>query len=399
MTGGGALDQWICERERRNRLAALAALARMTSGEIAPNPTSLRDRVLRRLVVMRAWTVHPRSAHRVTVALVRYKIVGVIVVAGCTASLSGMLGGSSNNSAPAPRPTNSSSNNASSDALASNQSSSNSSATNRPASNISSSSSSSQAEASYDPQADALAKMQQSLLKLHHDCALEVAMQFDFTGFDKAMWSDIHDGYGDEDPSARQRVGLRGDAVGECASVISALTQRCKSQKRKPVNTIRCVFDGFSKKQKDDSPEEWTRRNMSLADGVFTMRMGPRLGNVEDNAIAVMMGEKLASELKNGATCSERSNCRTFFCNRGACAACRTDRDCTSLAYCDSGGTCFSRAVLEADDGEENSSAGPSSSGPKKAEGKGLGQSCDSSADCNPRYACKAVNSHRSTCR
>jgi hypothetical protein len=208
-----------------------------------------------------------------------------------------------------------------------------------------------------------------------------------------------------------------------CAQVVGVLARRCArtgshddpkprrgdstpppaSKAAPEVKRVECLFTGHEPQKEFEEIDDYVQRNMSFANGVFTVHNDPRLVNIDWNVGYVIKPQAVgASSRKNGASCTTRSNCSSFACVKGVCQPCGPHVACASGATCNrSNGVCYSNEALDGiDRGPSPPSPSPSKSDDKpKKKLKGLGEMCKSSAECRSDLKCVAANGTRSNCR
>jgi len=154
------------------------------------------------------------------------------------------------------------------------------------------------------------------------------------------------------------------------------------------------VFAGAKKRENDEWSETTIRKNLTYQDRVVTLRMTPGMSNDAFTFNDVFEGRAQTADVPNGGACSGGANCTSNFCRNGVCVACGPQLACPAGFSCVYGGYCV----------KPSSSDAPRASSPSKPatggkRGKGLGQMCKSSAECESGRMCRAQSRTRSTCQ
>lgn len=252
-----------------------------------------------------------------------------------------------------------------------------------------------------------------TLAELKTKCPDVTVATPDFEHFDKKKWMELQRG-------GRSRLYLGGD----CAIVLDEVTRRCAASsaprdrdapkgkpskgssdpapvaKGPPVKSIACVFAGAQDEQKGDDADDHLMRNLTLKDGALTLRLHPRLANVQWNASSLISsgGADPKGEKRVGLSCAANADCKSKLCAAGTCKICTEDSACGKGRVC-SANKCWVPRDSSDDEPSSSSSSSPARAADPDKNKKGLGQSCKSSSECASRYTCKPVSKSRSTCR
>ncbi len=251
-----------------------------------------------------------------------------------------------------------------------------------------------------------------ALANLRAKCPNVTVQTPDFENFDKKKWTD-----------QQRRKGAKPEVGVACATLIAEVTRRCSpsssdgdrdAPKRKPskgssdpapavkdrtVTSVACLFAGAHDAELGDDADDQVLRNMSFSGGAFTIRLHPRLANVQWNASTLIStgGAEPTTDKRNGLSCSKHGECKSRLCASGTCKAC-SETSCGPGRTCSSN-KCWTDSAGSSSDESSSPPARPTkASDPDKGK-KGLGQSCKSSSECASRYTCKPVSKSRSTCR
>ena len=238
--------------------------------------------------------------------------------------------------------------------------------------------------------ADVSATLASSLATVKERCGVDLPVTFDFENYDEAAWL-LRPLGSDADLNENRRSQARGAAAGECAAVVDAVAAGCaakseqgnggkpsKGQAQPPetrpkgalVTGIACLFGGYQPITPGEAHDDHVQRNMSFSNGLITLHMAPKLGNIQDNAVEVLRPMVHATYRKNGAACDKTSQCRSNACSGGTCQACGSKVACAANASCREG-VCWTNV--------------------DPTKGKSRNGGCKVSSECAENLVCRLV--------
>lgn len=178
-------------------------------------------------------------------------------------------------------------------------------------------------------------QMSEVIPLIKEQCGFEADLKPEFERFDKVAWK-------------RDFPALT------CRPALETLAEFCalKPETRAVVTQVRCVFEGGLPEQEGDDLEDLVQRNIEFRDGVLTVHLVPRMANVEQTTLLVLLGELRRGGLKSGAKCSKGDVCRSALCSAGSCQVCSETVSCAKGFDC-LGGTCMRPSVGKRD-GKKN---------------------------------------------
>ncbi|MBL8910003.1 MAG: hypothetical protein JNM17_04775 [Archangium sp.] len=185
-------------------------------------------------------------------------------------------------------------------------------------------------------------QMSEVIPLIKEQCGFEAELKPEFERFDKMAWAR-------DFPGTTCRLSLE-TVVEFCAlpPEVPDPKKKNKTRPREPLKQVRCVFEGGQPERDGDDLDDLVQRNIEFKDGVLTVHLVPRMGNVEQTTLLVLLGELRRGGLKSGAKCSKNEVCRSAMCSAGSCQTCSDTVSCADGFDC-LGGTCMRSAVGKRD--------------------------------------------------
>jgi hypothetical protein len=216
--------------------------------------------------------------------------------------------------------------------------------------------------------------MEEQVDEVKKRCGIDLEVRTDLAGYSEAEWKAANPHHGGHVYTP--------DEI--CAQVAHALSDLCDERydhKRpwkpalvKELKTLSCVVRHPQKIQdRAESFDQFTKRHMSYAHGVFTAELNPGFANVDPSAATVLARVLVKSPLApkgakadpdrhrdNGDPCTQNSQCASWVCSKGFCHACGPGYACVSTSVCmgseslPGSRTCYDKAALAREAAKNN---------------------------------------------
>jgi len=241
------------------------------------------------------------------------------------------------------------------------------------------------------------------LAKAKDKCGDDFKLVTDFEHYDEAAWKAEH---------GRHLRGMTATACGqalEAAATVCAGPVAHSGKGRAPttpqpaavsVKRVTCLFTGADEKKRGEEHEDHMRRNAKFVAGELTLRISPQMKYLVPGTYeGVLRGTASYRSLEAGASCKKHWECGSGLCSGGACRTCSAKRKCPDkFDVCEEGGVCRMAPPPNHSSSSSSSDTAGASSGGKK-RGKGLGQGCKSTSECEEGRVCSQRTGKLRTCQ
>ena len=272
-------------------------------------------------------------------------------------------------------------------------------------------------DADFDKASQFVDAVQRSIDVANQECKVELALTTNISTVDLTPYAP----YKGAPPKRVMR-----EVATACQAAIDGVQTLCSFGREKAawqavvsreLKGVRCQFTGHQARKAGEDEEVWARRNVTYANGVLTVLMGPGLRRTSDAAVAAVkaglagkpgapaVDKDVGKTGGNGEQCTRADDCGSGVCAKSVCAPCSATAKCRKGTSCDDG-ICRTPQELQrvqelremADEQRAQERSAPAPAAKATVKGSAKGRMCSKDKDCQSG-ACKMENKTRGRCQ